>query len=467
MPRPITGDKPLAISIYLQPVQETTVTPALKPKLGLRDVTLLGVVCIVGSRWIPAAAHAGPGSVTLWLAAALLFAVPLAATVGALAMKYPGRAGGLYVWTREDFGPWHGFLCFWVYWIGIAFLLPTAALFYMGAGFYALGPTYAHLADNRIWLLAAALAAIWIALGTNLRGIDVGKWTENIGAITCWLLAGTLVLLAVLVGAKRGSATPIHVLPTWNWDTVNFWSNIAYGLSGVEMAAMMAAEIRDPARTIPRAGWIASGLATVFYMVSTVAILVLLRPEKISELNGLAEAGESAGAALGVAWISPLIALLVLISAVGQFGGTGTTVSRLPFAAGVDNLLPRAFARLHPRWGTPHVSILTFGAVASLLLLIFQLGDTLRAAYQEMVSLMVITGFLPYLYIFGSAWKAGKRLSAISGTAITLLAIFCSLVPTDAIANVWVFEGKLAAGTLAVVASAWLVYRRAQKLALR
>jgi amino acid transporter len=454
-------------SIYLQPVPESIAAPVLKPKLGLRDVTLLGVACIVGSRWIPAAAHAGPGSVTLWLAAALLFAAPLAAASGALAVKYPGSTGGLYVWTREDFGPWHGFLCFWVYWIGIAFLLPTAALFYMGAGFYALGPKYAFLADNRIWLLAAALAAIWIALGTNLRGVDIGKWTENIGAMACWLLGATLVLLAVLVGAKRGSATPIHVLPTWNWDTVNFWSNIAYGLSGVEMAAMMAAEIRDPARTLPRAGWLASGFATVFYMICTVALLVLLRPEKISELNGLAEAGAAAGAALGRAWIPPLIAVLVVMSAVGQFGGTGTTVSRLPFAAGVDNLLPPAFARLHPRWGTPYVSILTFGAVASFLLLIFQLGDSLRAAYQEMVSLMVITGFLPYLYIFGSAWKAGKRLSAISGTAITLLAIFCSLVPTDAIVNIWLFEGKLAAGTLAVVASAWLAYRRAQRTAKR
>jgi amino acid transporter len=444
-------------------VAETLLTSVVKPKLGLRDVTLLAVVCMVGTRWIPAAAHAGPGSVTLWLLAAVLFAIPLASAVGALSVKYPGAAGGLYAWTREDFGPWHGFLCFWVYWIGIAFLLPTAALFYMGAGFYALGSKYAYLADNRYALLAAALVAIWVALGTNLRGVDIGKWTENIGAATCWLLGAMLVVLAILVGAKRGSATPMHIVPTWNWGTVNFWSNIAYGLSGVEMAAMMAAEIRDPARAIPRAGWLASGGATLFYMAGTAAILVLLRPEKISELNGLAEAGESAGAALGAAWISPVIAILVLMSAIGQFGGTGTTVSRLPFAAGVDNLLPRAFGRVHPRWGTPHVSIITFGVVASFLLLIFQLGDSLRAAYQEMVSLMVITGFLPYLYVFGSAWKAGKRMSAISGTAITLLAILCSLVPTEAIGNIWLFEGKLAAGTLAVIATAWLVYRRAKR----
>jgi len=444
-------------------VAETTPTPALKRELGLRDVTLFAIACIVGTRWIPAAAHAGPGSVTLWLAAAVLFALPLAVAVGALTVKYPGCAGGLYAWTRGDFGRWHGFLCFWVYWMSIAFLLPTAALFYMGAGFYTLGTRYAHLADNRFCLLGAALVAIWVALGTNLLGVKIGKWTQNIGAAATWLLGGVLVALAVLVGAKRGSATPIHVLPQWNWDTVSFWSNIAYGMSGLEMTAMMGAEIHDPVRTLRRAGWIASGFATVFYSVTTVALLVLLRPERISELNGLAEAGESAGRALGALWLPPLMAVLVMASAVGQFGGFGTSVSRLPFAAGVDNLLPRAFARVHPRWGTPHVSILVFGVVASTLLLVFQVGDSLRAAYQEMVSLMVITGFLPYLYIFGSGWKAGKRISALSGWTITMLAILCSLVPTAAIANVWLFEGKLAAGTFAVVASAWLVYCRGSR----
>ena len=94
--------------------------PQLKRVLGLRDVTLFAIICIVGTRWIPAAAHAGPGSVTLWLLAALFFMVPLAIAVSVLSVKYPG-AGGMYLWTRNDFGRWHGFLCFIVYWIGIAF----------------------------------------------------------------------------------------------------------------------------------------------------------------------------------------------------------------------------------------------------------------------------------------------------------------------------------------------------------
>jgi amino acid transporter len=433
--------------------------PALKPELGLRDLTLFAISCITSARWIPIAAHAGPGSVTLWLLAAVFFMVPLTVAVAALVAKYPG-AGGLYFWTRQDFGAWPAFLCFWVYWMGIAFLLPTAALLYVKVGFSMFGPSFARFGDNRFYLLATTVALIWIALGSNLMGLKIGKWTENIGALATWAVGLLLVAVAWMVWMRRGSATPMHILPKWSWGTINFWAAIAYATSGMEGPGMMAGEIREPERTMRRAGWIASGFVIAFYVSTTIAFLIVLSPENISELNGFAEMGDSAGLLLGATWLSPLIALLVVISGVGFVGGLGTATSRLPFAAGVDRLLPAAFGRVHPRWGTPYVSILALGIVATFLLVIYQLGDTMRVAYVEMVSLMVIAGFLPYLYIFGSAWKAGKRLSVVSGVGITALALFCSVVPPAEITSVWLFEGKLAAGTLAVVASAWLVYRR-------
>jgi amino acid transporter len=434
----------------------------LHRELGLRDVTLFAIACIVGSRWISPAAHAGPGSLLLWVLAAVFFTAPLAAAVAALTVKYPG-AGGLYLWTRGEFGPWHGFLCFWIYWMGIAFWFPNAAIAYMSMAAYTLGPAYAHLAENRAYLVIGSLAAIWIALGTNLVGMRVGKWTENLGGASAWILGALLVTVAALVWRRRGAATPMQIVPQWNWQTVSFWSTIAYAMSGLELAGLMGGEIRDPERTLPRAGWIASAFAVVFYIAATAALVVLLPAGKISELNGIAQCGQAAAEILGTPWLAPLLALLVVAGAFGQFGGFGTAVSRLPFAAGVDHLLPAAFARVHPRWGTPHFSILTFGVVASFLLVIVQLGDTLRAAYQELVSLMVIVGFLPYLYIFAGAWKAGKRVSAVSGLAVTVLAIACSVIPTAAIENVAIFEAKLAAGTAAVIGSAWVLYRRAAR----
>jgi amino acid transporter len=434
----------------------------LKRELGARDLTLFAIASITGARWIPAAAHAGSGSILLWVLASALFLIPLAIAVATLTARDPA-AGGMYVWTRVDFGPWHGFLCFWVYWMAIAIWFPSAAMFYASAAVYMLGPHYAHLADNRLYLVTASLVTIWAGLGTNVVGLRVGKWTENLGAAAAWVLAAVLVVAAALMWGKSGSATEFHVLPEMNWGTVNFWASIAYGVTGFEVMGMMGAEMRDPARDIRRAAWGSSVFVTLFYVATTAALLVMLRPEKISELNGLAEAGSAAGVALGAWWLAPLIAVLVVCAAVGQFGGLGASVARMPFAAGVDHLLPEAFARVHPKWATPHVAMMTFGAVASGMLVLIQLGDTARVAYETLVSLMVIVGFLPFVYVFGSAWKAGRRWSAVLGWAVTGLAIVCSLVPPGGAqgdTRVWLFEGKLLAGTGLVVGSAWWVYRR-------
>jgi amino acid transporter len=438
----------------------------LRRELGLRDISLFAIACIVGTRWIASAAHAGPGSILLWLLAAILLVVPIAIAVASLTEKQP-HAGGIYIWTRGDFGPWHGFLAFWSYWIGIAFWFPSAAVFYMSIAASALGPSYAHLAGNRTYLVLSSLAAIWIALGTNIVGVRIGKWTENLGASAAWILALLLAVMAWQVWKKHGLATPFHLLPDFNWETVSFLSTIAYAMTGFEALGLMGSEIRHPKRDLTRAAWIASIFTTLFYAGTTMALLVVLRPENISELNGLAEVGTAAGQLLGAAWLPPVIALLVMATAIGQFGGLGSSVSRMPFAAGVDHLMPAAFAKVHSRWATPYVSILVFGTLASALLILSQIGDTLRGAYQTLVALMVIAGFFPYLYMFGSSWKAGNRLSSLSGWIITVLAIVCSVAPAAEVHNVLLFEFKLASGTFAVIASAWLIYRNAQARVLK
>lgn len=444
----------------------------LKPELGLRDLTLFAIAFIVGPRWIAVAAHAGPGSILLWIIAAVLFAAPLGVAVAALLQKYPG-AGGLYLWTRNDFGPWHGFLAFWIYWFGIALTLPGAAMFAVSMSAYALGPAYAHLADSRVYVLVVSLAVIWIAIGTNLVGMKVGKWTENAGGITSWMLGALLVAVATVVWSHRGSATPLHVWPAssggmLNWDTLSFFGSIAFALSGMEVLGLMGGEIRHPERTVVPASWFATVFATVFYAATTVALLVLLDPAAISELHGLADGANVAASMFGLSWLTPLVAVLVLVSSIGGFGAFGASVSRMPYAAGVDTLLPAIFARVHPRWGVPHISILVFGGVASALLVLIQLGDTMRAAYQALVSLMVLAGFIPYIYIFASTWKCGpvsvrNRIAAAAGMGVTLFTLVSSAVPTPEVTNVWLFEFKLFAVTALIVLSAWLVYRRNAK----
>jgi APA family basic amino acid/polyamine antiporter len=438
------------------PSRETT----LKRELGLRDLTLFVAACVIGPRWISVAAGAGPGSIVLWIAAAVLFAGPLGAAVNALIAKHPGT-GGLYRWAREDFGPFHGFLCFWVYWFGITLTVPSSAMFAMSMSAHTLGPEYAYLAGDQTFVVLATLASIWAALFTNLIGMKVGKWTENLGGLTSWALGAMLVALALIVFLRRGSATEMHLLPAWNWGTLRFLGGIAFALSGVEVLGMMAGEIKNPQCNVVPATWMGTASSTAFYIASTLALLVLLQPGSIDELHGLAAGVNTAAEVLTAPWITPLAAAIVVVNSVGGWGGWGSAVSRMPYAAGVDHLLPPSFARLHPRWATPYVAILWFGGVASFLLIVIQFGDTLRAGYQTLLSLMVLVGFLPYFYVFAGAWKCGRKAAAISGSAMTALTVISSAIPGEGVTNVWAFEGKLAAGAGLMIGSAWLVYQSA------
>src|SRR5262249_41780718 len=160
-------------------------------------------------------------------------------------------------------------LCFWTYWFSIALTLPGSAMFAMSMSAYALGPKYAHLSDDQTYVVIATLASIWIGLGTNIVGMKIGKWTENLGGITSWLLGGMLVFVAAIVWARRGSATPMHFQPDWNWSTLSFFGSIAFGLSGMEVIGLMGAEIRQPERTVVPATWIGTASTTAFYALST------------------------------------------------------------------------------------------------------------------------------------------------------------------------------------------------------
>jgi amino acid transporter len=414
----------------------------LKRELGQRDLILFAIACIVGPRWISVAASAGPGSIILWIGAAVLFAAPLGVAVAALIHKYP-EAGGLYAWTRHDFGPWHGFLCFWLYWFSIALTLPNSAMFAMSMSAYALGPKYAYLADNQTFVVLSTFLSIWIALGTNIIGMKVGKWTENLGGITAWILGFLLVGAGAAVWMRQGSATAMHAPMNFalarNWETLGFFGAMAFALSGMEAIGLMAAEIRQPRRTVVPATWVATIFNTAFYAASTLALLILIRPSSISELHGLADGSNVAAGLLGWRWLTPLIAVIVLLNSIGGWGGLGSAVS-------------------------PYLSILVFGGVASALLFAVQLGDSLRAAYQALLSLMVLSGFIPYLYLFASAWKAGRHLASVSGIAMTLLTIVSSAVPTGEVRSFWLFEGKLLAGTALMIGSAWLVYSRRKQV---
>jgi amino acid transporter len=427
----------------------------LRRELGLRDLILFNIAAVVGIRWLAAAAHTGPGSISLWILAAACFFVPSALAVATLSERHPDE-GGLYVWTRESFGPWHGFLCGWCYWLNNLFYFPN--LLVAGAS---MALHVAGAAESKPAVVLLSIAGLWGALLANLFGLRTGKWISNLGGAATYSAGGLLILAAGAVWLRSGSVTPLDPVPVLDFARLNFWSQIAFAFGGLELGSVMAAEIRDPKRTIALAAWISGAAITGVYVLGTIAVLVLLPPAGVSVITGLLQAGDAAGVVLGAPWLASLLAVLVLGGVLGQLAAWLGGSARIPFVIGIDRYFPRSFSRVHPRWGTPHVAILVQGVACTLFLAALQAGENLRAGYQLMVDMTVITYFLPYLYIFGASWKHGRRISAASGLGVTLAAIALSLVPPPESASVWLFEAKLIGGCGLLMAAARVVYRRA------
>jgi amino acid transporter len=429
----------------------------MRRALGLPDLVLWNIVTVVGLRWVAVAAHTGPGSIALWVSAGLLFFIPSALVVAGLSRRFPEQ-GGLYVWTREVFGPWHGFLCGSCYLLSTLFYLPTLQLSGLAMGAVAFG-----FAQDKWIMVGLSLGIVWAMLGANLVGMGVGKWAIDVGGIATALVGALLIGAGAFAWLRGGPATPAppaSLVPHWDWQKLNFWSQIALAFTGLELGAIVAGEIRDPERTIPRAAWL-SGLAiTALYIGGTIAVLGLVAAEHVDIMAGIVQAGQAAGGQFGVPGLSAAIALLILVGTAGGFGSWLSGCARLPFVIGVDRYLPPAFARLHPRWGTPYWALIGEGIVCSVFLIISIAGETLRAGYQTLVDLTTITTMVPFLYIFAAALKCGQRVSAACGLGVTALAIVLVCVPPEGAS--WWYEAKLIGGCAVVFAAARINFRYAQ-----
>jgi amino acid transporter len=427
----------------------------LRRVLGIRDLVLFNVIAVIGIRWLAAAAHVGPSAITLWLIAAVLFFIPSAFAVATLSRHLP-EEGGIYVWTRDSFGEWHAFLCGWCYWLSNLFYFPNLVISGMS-----IAAATMRFREDTSHIIAVSVAVVWIALLPNIFGLQIGKWIGNAGAAATYFAGMLLIALGAMAAWNRGSATPLDLMPHWDFGKLNFWSQIAFAFGGLELGAILAGEIRDPKRTVPRATWISGVAIAGFYILGTLALLVLVTPDRISVLTGLVQAGDVASSRLGITWIAPVLGILVSFSVVGQMGTWAAGSARVPFVIGIDHYLPQAFAKLHPKWGTPHVSILVQGVVSTAFLLVLAAGENLRTAYQLLVDMTVITYFIPFAYLFASAWKFGSRWSVLAGLFTTVAAVLLSLVPPSDTASWWIFELKLLVGTFLLVATARLWFSRA------
>jgi glutamate:GABA antiporter len=416
--------------------------------MGFRDLVLFYVVTGISLRWIATAATAGASAVTIWFIAWLVFYIPFVLSVMELSSRYP-QEGGLYVWTKHAFGDFAGFMNGWLYWSSNLPYFPALLYFSASTALY-FGPDSWHrFAGSKTYFILFSLGGLALATTLNIVGLSVGKWLHNLGAIGTWLPIGILYGVAMACWWKFGSATSFrgaNLIPHTQFRDLLFWASIIFALSGAESASFLGDEVKDPRRNIPRALLIAGAVVTTGYILGTVAMLVALPASEVSGLEGIMQAISTAGHRAGVGGLGPIAAVLIVVSNLGALGAWLAASARLPFVAGIDRYLPPAFGKVHPKWHTPYVALLTQSGVAAVVIFLGQAGTSIYGAYEVLVGMGIISSFIPYLMIFASLLRlqrepagsgvvripGGKKIAMVAGSigvVTSIVTIVLSTVP--------------------------------------
>lgn len=454
--------------------------------MGLTDVVLFFVLAGSNFQWVATAAAAGPSSIVVWLIGLVAMFLPLSLVVVYLSANHPDE-GGLYVWSKRAFGPFAGFITGWLYWASNLPYFPALLYFMAGNALYLSGTSGGPLSNSPAYFIAVALAGLGIATILNVYGLAVGKWLNNIGGLARW--TGTMVLIGIgaIAWAKFGPATHFtaaSMRPGMHLKDIIFWSVIAFAWTGPEAASFMGGEIKNPRRSIPLGLALAAPAIAAIYIAGTASVLAAMQPTTVNPSSGVLQTIGMTADRLGWNALTPIAAVFVTISCLGSAGAWLGAVARIPFVAGIDRFLPPVFGRMHPRWGSPYVAILTQAGIAALFIFLGQGGTSVRGAYDVLVSTTVLFTLMPFVFLFASAIKLysdprgpdalripGGRwtvtLAAVLGLATTLISMVLSAFPADDEPNKALAVVKVLGMTVLMVGAGMAIYLASRRNAAK
>jgi len=420
---------------------------ALVRAIGVRALAASIVNSTIGAGIfvLPAIVAASIGTAAPFAYAACAVTMALIVTCFAMSGSRVSLTGGIYAYVETAFGPYLGFLAGVMYWVSALFGAAGVASA-LASSVGAAVPVLASPAGRALFIVAVFAGFGWL----NVRGVKVGARTVEIGTLA------KLLPLALFIGVGIFFVDPNAVrpsLPASAGVVGTAMLTLIFAFVGIEVSLIPSGEIKDPARTVPRAIYIALGVTTFLYMViQFVAQGVLGAGLAQSSTTPLAAAS---GAFLGEFGRNVMLAG-AMISMLGYLSGDILGSPRMLFAFGRDGILPSVFARVHPRYRTPAVAIVVHASVSCALTLVGSFGRLLLIANVAVLSM--------YFLCCAAAWQltrrdvrtGGEPFAPPGGRVIALAA--CAAVAWI-LSNATLEEFQVEAAVIAVASAIYLIHR--------
>ena len=445
----------------------------LRKELGLWDLALAQVLCVVGSSWVGIAAKLGRAHLVFWVAAIALFFLPLAAVVIYLNRLMP-MEGGLYQWARQGFGEMAGFLIAWNLWVyavtstaSVIFVVPTDLAYLLGPGWGWIPKS----ATATLVLTGGVMAGITMVA---LRGLDLGKWLHNAGSVL--IMLAYVILLSLPLWAlghastARFEAFPIQ-MPKLDWFSLAIFGQITVGgLSGFEYIAILAGESRRAEQTIGQSVLLSAPVISAMFILGTSVVLAFIGNQPINVIGPIPQTFRIAFGDTGAGSRAAQFAIaLILARAVAAASLLFTGVTRLPMAAAWDRVAPQWFTRLDPVRRTPVNSILFVAGLVMALIVLSLVGVQEQESSQLLTNASIVHYAVAYIALFALPLFGARTLreklpgwlKAVSsaGMAASVVSLLIAVYPVVEVVSRESYAGKITAVMVISNMVGVLIYR--------
>lgn len=372
--------------------------------LSVFSLVMINVIAVDSIRTLPMAASFGYALITLYIVAALCFFIPTALITAELATTWPEK-GGMYAWVKLAFGPKWGLCVVYLQWIYNVVWYPTILTLIASTIAYLFQP---DLVYHPRFMTVVVLITFWMCTLLNFFGMRLSSAVSTVGSILGTLAPMLIIIFLAFFWLKQGNVPAISTQAAQLWPKINhlsefvFFSQIVYSLLGLEMSAVHAQEVRKPKKDFPKALLFSVVIIIISLVCASLSVAVVLSPHQLSNLTGIIQAFELFSKAFQIPWLSPLIAISILIGGICAVATWIIGPTKGLFAAAEDGLLPRFLAKTN-RFGVPYTMLLMQGCVCSLLTLVYLLLPTVEGAYFALSAMAAQLSLGMYAILFSAA----------------------------------------------------------------
>ncbi len=455
-------------------------TTAGKGTIGWVSLAMINLAIIYSVRGLPLMAEEGFRAITFMAISAAFFLIPISLVTAELSSTWPPKGdGGVYIWVNDALGKRSAFLAIWLQWSENVIWFPTVLSFIAATLAYAFSP---ELANNKVYTLTVVLVVYWGGTFANLYGMKTSSWISTLGVISTLIITGLIIFMG-FSWILAGNASQIHfsvasLIPDFSrMDSFVFLAGALVIVSGIEVSAAHASQVKNPERSFPQAILLSVFVSIAAIILGSLAIAFVVPQKEISLVAGLMEAFDKFFAAYHLLWLMPIVALFVVAGSLGEVAAWIIGPSKGLMVSARHGLLPPILQR-QIRGEVP-VNILFLQAlVVTALVFVFLLMPTVSSAYWILTALTAQLYLIMYLLMFLSAlvlrykrpdvhrpyripWgNFGMWLVAALGLFGGLFTFFIGFFPPSQLetGNLLFYESFLILGILVMCGAAFVIY---------